>query len=165
MGVSEGPIQSLNLLRNKDCAFLKFLYADDAIDFFHRATSRNFHIKKNKVKVAWAKEPAPITEHLLSVIRAGATRNVFVGRLDEDITAGELQKQLRHFGQIEKVDVLVKKQIAFVHFFDLLSAVECVGTLRSSKESRWLKRTINYGPDRCDGSRRRRREKSQATGM
>merc|ERR1711971_616931 len=103
---------------------------------------------------------APMTPNLLNFIHAGATRNVFIGRLQEETAAGDLQQELRRFGEIEKVDVLMKKQIAFVHFYNLMSAVECVGKLRNSTESKWLRRTINYGPDRCDDRKKSGRKNS-----
>lgn len=159
--VKEGPLQSIGLLRPKDCAFIKFMYVDDAIHFFQRASSRTFTLNGTVLKVAWGKETAPLDQNLLNIIRAGATRNVFIGRINEDISAGELVTQLSHFGNIEKVDVLTNKKIAFIHFYDLMYAVKCVSALRSSKDSKWAHRTINYGPDRCDEFRKLRKNNSR----
>lgn len=76
-----------------------------------------------------------------------ATRNVFLGQLDENLTESELRDDLSRFGPIDQVKIVRDKGIGFVHFLSILTAMKVVSTL--STEPAWLGKRIGYGKDRC----------------
>lgn len=144
-----GPIESLNIIPEKKCAFVNFIHPGDALSFYNRAMQAQggVYIGTRSIKVGWGKS-AVVTADLMTAVQGGVTRNVFIGRIEEETSVEELKVQMTKYGEVEKVDVLPKKKIAFIHFLDISSAVKCVQALRTSEE-RSPGKTINYGPDRC----------------
>ncbi|KAI8969267.1 hypothetical protein BDF20DRAFT_153933 [Mycotypha africana] len=149
--VKAGPIQSIRPLPERNGLFITFLDAITAHYFFQRASDpkSRLTVEGNELKIGWGK-PSLLPTALHAAIQNGATRNVYLGLLD-DITEEELREDLSRFGHIEHVKIIPEKHIAFVHFLCVSNAVKCVNTLQL--ESKWKAKRINYGRDRCAPAR------------
>jgi len=98
------------------------------------------------LKVGWGK-PSPLRPDVAAAVARGASRNVFIGQADESLTEETLADDFKRFGEIDKIDVLTKKQIAFVHFSSINAAMQAVETL--PKEEKYVSKRLSYGRDRA----------------
>jgi RNA recognition motif-containing protein len=145
--VKTGPIQAIRPLLDKNGMFITFLDTASANQFFHEAQQNRLTIQGNELKIGWGK-PSTISTTIQDAVQLGATRNVYLGSLDESITESELRQDLSRFGHIEHVKIITEKKIAFVHFLCITNAVKCVNTL--PHEPKWQSKRINFGKDRCN---------------
>ncbi|RCH86886.1 hypothetical protein CU098_001724, partial [Rhizopus stolonifer] len=144
--VRHGPVESFRVVPEKSCAFLSFIDPSSAQMFYQEYMSKKFMVKDTELKVGWGK-PSTIPHTLKVSIDAGATRNVYLGRLTPEDTEDTIRLALSKFGPIEHVKLLREKNIAFVHFLSILSAAKCVANLHS--DPAWIEKRVNYGKDRC----------------
>ncbi|KAI7865101.1 hypothetical protein BDF14DRAFT_1883789 [Spinellus fusiger] len=144
--VKSGVIDSIRPLPEKNCIFITFVDASVAAHFYHEATTKRLSLNGTELKVGWGK-PSAIPSNIQLALHNGATRNVFLGSLDDSITEEYLREDLARFGHIEHIKMIKDRGIAFVHFLSTSNAVKCVNTLPT--ESNWSCRRVNYGKDRC----------------
>lgn len=83
---------------------------------------------------------------LAAVQQSGATRNVYLGNLDEQVTEQTLRDDLSRFGPIDQVKIVRDKNIGFVHFLSIATAIKVVQNL--PQEPGWVGRRVAYGKDR-----------------
>ena len=145
--VRTGPIESIRILPEKNCAFISFLDVPSAQIFHTDATMRKLMIGGQEVKIGWGKPSSISASVMLAVQQNGASRNVFLGNLPDDITREEIEEDLGKFGAIEHVKMIKEKNIAFVHFLSIANAMKAVQQLPS--EANWAQRRVYYGKDRC----------------
>ncbi|KAM0755860.1 RNA-binding domain-containing protein [Meredithblackwellia eburnea MCA 4105] len=142
-----GPIDSVKILPEKSCAFISFLDPHTASAFHSDAVMRKVRLHDQDLKIGWGKPSAVPPAIILAVNQTGATRNVYLGNLDEDFTEQSLRDELSRFGPIDQVKIVRDKNIGFVHFLSIATAIKVVQTLASEPE--WAGRRVNYGKDRC----------------
>lgn len=70
-----------------------------------------------------------------------------LGNLDESFTEQSLRDELSRFGHIDQVKIVRDKNIGFVHFLSIATAIKVVAEL--PKDPDWAGRRVNYGKDRC----------------
>lgn len=146
--VRSGQIESVRLLPDKNCAFISFLDAGSATHFHSDAILKKLCIKGQDIKVGWGKPSQVPTTVLLAVQQSGASRNVYLGNVPEDITEDELREDLGKFGPIDTIKIVREKNIAFVHFLSIANAIKAVSQL--PQEGKWAPpRRVYYGKDRC----------------
>ncbi|KAL2136325.1 hypothetical protein VTI74DRAFT_4359 [Chaetomium olivicolor] len=146
--VRSGQIESVRLLPDKNCAFISFLDASSATHFHSDAILKKLCIKGQDIKIGWGKPSQVPTSVALAVQQSGASRNVYLGNLPEDITEDELREDLGKFGAIDTVKIVREKNIAFVHFLSIANAIKAVSQL--PQEPKWqAPRRVYYGKDRC----------------
>ncbi|EGY14874.1 hypothetical protein VD0004_g4833 [Verticillium dahliae] len=146
--VRSGQIESVRLLPDKNCAFISFLDASSATHFHSDAILKKLCIKGQDIKVGWGKPSQVPTSVALAVQQSGASRNVYLGNLPEDITEEELREDLGKFGAIDTVKIVREKSIAFIHFLSISNAIKAVVQL--PQEPKWqAPRRVYYGKDRC----------------
>jgi len=145
--VRTGPIESIRILPEKNCAFISFLDVPSAQIFHSDATMRKLSLGGQEVKIGWGKPSSISASVMLAVQQNGASRNVFLGNLPEDITREEIEEDLGKFGQIEHIKMIKEKNIAFVHFLSIANAMKAVQQL--PQEANWAQRRVYYGKDRC----------------
>ena len=75
---------------------------------------------------------------LAAVQQSDATRNVYIGNLDETVTEQTLRDDLARFGPIDQVKI--------VHFLSIATAIKVVQTLPTEKD--YAGRRVAYGKDR-----------------
>ncbi|KAL5598884.1 uncharacterized protein BROUX77_005917 [Berkeleyomyces rouxiae] len=146
--VRSGQIESVRLLPDKNCAFISFLDASSATHFHSDAILKKLCIQGQDIKVGWGKPSQVPTSVALAVQQSGASRNVYLGNLPEDISEEELREDLTKFGPVDMVKYVKEKNIAFVHYLSIANAIKAVSQL--PQEAKWqAPRRVYYGKDRC----------------
>ncbi|KAM5445673.1 hypothetical protein MaudCBS49596_007319 [Microsporum audouinii] len=146
--VRSGQIESVRLLPDKNCAFISFLDSSSATHFHSDAILKKLSIKGNDIKIGWGKPSQVPTSVALAVQQSGASRNVYLGNLHEDVTEEELREELGKFGPIDTVKLVKEKSIGFVHFLSISNAIKAVTQL--PQEPNWQPpKRVYYGKDRC----------------
>ena len=146
--VRSGQIESVRLLPDKDCAFISFLDSSSATHFHADAILKKLTIKGHDIKIGWGKPSQVPTSVALAVQQSGASRNVYLGNLPEDISEQEIREDLGKFGPIDTVKLVREKAIGFVHFLSINNAIKAVAGL--PQEPNWQPpRRVYYGKDRC----------------
>lgn len=146
--VRSGQIESVRLLPDKNCAFISFLDANAATHFHSDAILKKLCIKGQDIKIGWGKPSQVPTSVALAVQQSGASRNVYLGNLPEDIPEEELREDLGKFGAVDTIKIVREKNIAFIHFLSIANAMKAVQQL--PQEPKWQSpRRVYYGKDRC----------------
>jgi RNA recognition motif-containing protein len=146
--IRSGQIESVRLLPDKNCAFISFLDGSSATHFHSDAILKKLCIKGQDIKIGWGKPSSVPTSVALAVQQSGASRNVYLGNLPEDVSEDELREDLAKFGPIDTVKIVREKAIGFVHFLSIGNAVKAVSQL--PEEPKWQPpRRVYYGKDRC----------------
>ncbi|KAJ4162502.1 hypothetical protein NW754_013930 [Fusarium falciforme] len=133
--VRSGQIESVRLLPDKNCAFISFLDASSATHFHSDAILKKLCIKGQDIKVGWGKPSQVPTSVALAVQQSGASRNVYLGNLPEEVSDEELREDLGKFGAIDTIKVVREKNIAFVHYLSIANAIKAVSQL--PQEPKW----------------------------
>jgi RNA recognition motif-containing protein len=146
--VRSGQIESVRLLPDKNCAFISFLDSSSATHFHSDAILKKLSIRGQDIKIGWGKPSQVPTSVALAVQQSGASRNVYLGNLPEDVSEEELREDLSKFGPIDTVKIVREKAIGFVHFLSIGNAIKAVAQL--PQEPKWqAPRRVYYGKDRC----------------
>ncbi|CAN9338224.1 unnamed protein product [Alternaria alternata] len=146
--VRSGQIESVRLLPDKNCAFISFLDSSSATHFHSDAILKKLSIRGQDIKIGWGKPSQVPTSVALAVQQSGASRNVYLGNLSEDVSEDELREDLSKFGPIDTVKIVREKAIGFVHFLSIGNAIKAVSQL--PQEPKWqAPRRVYYGKDRC----------------
>ncbi|ORE07200.1 hypothetical protein BCV72DRAFT_304826 [Rhizopus microsporus var. microsporus] len=154
-----GNVLQVRYFPEKHIAFVSFMDAATAIAVFNYANSQGIVIKGRKVKVGWGK-PSAIPTQLMHAIQQGATRNVYIGGI-EDVSEEKLRQDFESFGEIELVNIFNEKRCAFVNFTSVQSAVMAVTTVKQ-KNPFYQSLKVNYGKDRCANPPKIRSNKGDA---
>ncbi|GJJ71946.1 hypothetical protein EMPS_04303 [Entomortierella parvispora] len=144
--VRTGIVESARILPEKNCAFVAFMEPSSAAAFHQEASSRKPSINGQEVRVGWGKASVP-PPNIVQAVQQGATRNVFIGNVDDSITEQSLHEDCMKYGVIDSIKILREKNIAFVHFASISSAMKAVAGL--PLEATYAGRRVNYGKDRC----------------
>ncbi|ORZ13192.1 hypothetical protein BCR42DRAFT_493262 [Absidia repens] len=144
--IRSGVLETVRPLPEKNCVFLTFVDAGATAHFYHQGFRRLLTIKGMEFKLGWGK-PSDLPTNIGLALQHGASRNVFLGSLDENVSEDVIREDLKRFGTIEHVRLLREKKIAFVHFLSIANAIKCVNNLPNEDE--WQNRRISYGRDRC----------------
>ncbi|KAG6826649.1 hypothetical protein H0H92_014976 [Tricholoma furcatifolium] len=142
-----GPLESIRVLPEKSCVFLSFLDGATAAAFHADATLKKMALHGQELRIGWGK-PSPVPAQVaLAISQSNASRNVYLGGLDENMTEEQLRDDLSRFGLIDQVKIVRDKNIGFVHFLSISVATKVVNTLPT--EPTWANKRVNYGKDRC----------------
>lgn len=108
----------------KSCVFLSFLDGATAAAFHADATIKKLALHGQELKIGWGK-PSPVPAQVgLAISQSNASRNVYVGGLDEGLTEEQLRDDLSRFGLIDQVKIVRDKNIGFVHFLSISVATK-----------------------------------------
>lgn len=142
-----GPLENIRVLPEKSCVFLSFLDGATAAAFHADATIKKLALHGQELKIGWGK-PSPVPQQVaLAISQSNASRNVYLGGLEESMTEEQLRDDLSRFGLIDQVKIVRDKNIGFVHFLSIATATKVVNTLPT--EPQWAGKRVNYGKDRC----------------
>ncbi|KAI9199422.1 uncharacterized protein BJ171DRAFT_427644 [Polychytrium aggregatum] len=144
--VKTGAVEHVRILEDKQCVFVTFVEPMSAMQFHNDAIQKRLCLLGQEVKVGWGK-PSPIPTNILTATQNGASRNVYIGNIDESVTDQYLQSEFSKFGPVDQIRVLLEKRIAFVHMTSIAAAIKVVTSL--SQDPSWSGRRVNYGKDRC----------------
>ncbi|KAI9892297.1 MAG: hypothetical protein M1814_001496 [Vezdaea aestivalis] len=146
--VRSGQIESVRLLPDKNCAFISFMDGSSATHFHSDAILKKLAIRGQDIKVGWGKPSLVPTSVAVAVQQSGASRNVYLGNLSDDVSEEELREDLGKFGPIDTIKIVREKAIGFVHFLSISNATKAVAQL--PQEPKWQSpRRVYYGKDRC----------------
>lgn len=119
-----GPLESIRVLPEKSCVFLSFLDGQTAAAFHADATVKKLSLHGQELKIGWGK-PSPVPAQVaLAISQSNASRNVYIGGLDENMTEEQLRDELSRFGLIDQVKIVRDKNIGFVHFLSISVATK-----------------------------------------
>lgn len=150
--VRSGILESVKILPSKNCAFISFIDHQSALLFHSDCILKKLNIKEHDVRIGWGKNSPILPAVMESIQRHGATRNVYLGNLNNSvngdiITEQELREDLSCYGVIDCIKIIPEKGIAFIHFLSILSAIRCVANL--PLKEKYLDKKCFYGKDRC----------------
>lgn len=119
-----GPLESIRVLPEKSCVFLSFLDSGTAAAFHADATIKKLSLHGQELKIGWGK-PSPVSPQVqLAIQQSNASRNVYLGGLEECMTEEQLRDDLSRFGLIDQVKIVRDKNIGFVHFLSIAVATK-----------------------------------------
>ncbi|KAJ3104564.1 hypothetical protein HDU97_009076 [Phlyctochytrium planicorne] len=144
--VKGGIVEQVKILEDKNCAFITFVEASSAFNFMNESQSKRITFNGQDAKIGFGK-PSPCPPMIQTAVSNGATRNVFIGSVDDSMTDTFLLAELSKFGAVDQVKILAEKRIAFVHMASIKDALTAVMSLQSDQKFRG--RRIHYGKDRC----------------
>ena len=112
------------MLPEKSCVFLSFLDAPTSAQFYADAVVKKLSLHGQELKIGWGK-PSPVPSQVtLAIQQSNASRNVYLGGLDENTTEEQLRDDLSRFGLIDQVKIVRDKNIGFVHFLSISVATK-----------------------------------------
>ncbi|KAG8220464.1 hypothetical protein J3R82DRAFT_3159 [Butyriboletus roseoflavus] len=133
-----GPLESIRVLPEKSCVFLSFLDGQTAASFHADATIKKLSLHGQELKIGWGK-PSPVPAQVqLAIQQSNASRNVYLGGLDEGMTEEMLRDELSRFGLIDQVKIVRDKNIGICTLFEHFGGYQA-----------WAGKRVNYGKDRC----------------
>lgn len=79
------------------------------------ATYQGLTLNNRRLKVGWGKNSGPLTPAMALAVHSGATRNVYVGGIEDFETFNEekLKRDFGEYGDIELVNYLKEKYVPF----------------------------------------------------
>jgi len=152
-----GILQDIKYKQDKGIAFVTFIDPNAATAFFNRAQNDGLVIKKRGVKVGWGKISNQLNQQVAKAVQNKASRNVYLGNINDTITEEKLKQDFSEYGEVELINIIPDKSIAFVNFTDILSAVKAVEGIQNNEDYKNFK--IGYGKDRCGNPPRERFKK------
>lgn len=141
-----GALLQIRFFPDKRIAFVSFMDAETAMTVYNHAATTGFVIKGRKVRVGWGK-PNSIPPQVAIAFQNGATRNIYIGGIDDNFSVEKLRTDFSEFGEVELVNVFKEKNCAFVNFTSIVNAMSALKGIKSKPDYADLK--INYGKDRC----------------
>jgi RNA recognition motif len=119
-----GPLESVRVLPEKSCVFISFLDGSTAAAFHADATVKKLSLHGQELKIGWGKASPVPSQVMLSITQSNASRNVYLGGLDDGMTEEQLRDDLSRFGLIDQVKIVRDKNIGFVHFLSISTATK-----------------------------------------
>jgi hypothetical protein len=88
-----------------------------AFTFFQVASYQGLTLNNRRLKIGWGKNAGPLPTSLALAVHAGATRNVYIGNVEdfETFTDERLKRDFGEYGDIELVNFL-KEKCVFVFY-------------------------------------------------
>ena len=143
-------------------------FVDPAVvfTFFQVMSYQELTLNNRRLKIGWGKNSGPLPTSLALAVHAGATRNVYIGNVEdfETFTVERLKRDFSEYGEIELVNFLKEKCVypwpvpggkltlpnrncAFVNFTNISNAIKAIEGVKSKPEYASLR--IAHGKDRC----------------
>ena len=142
--VAEGKEALTHLLQ-----FVTFVDPAAALTFFQVASYQGMTLNNRRLKIGWGKNSGPLPPALALAVHSGATRNVYVGNVEDfDVfTEEKLKRDFGEYGEIELVNFLKEKNCAFVNFTNIGNAIKAIDGVKNKPDYANLR--IAHGKDRC----------------
>jgi hypothetical protein len=132
-----------------DAQFVTFIDPAAALTFFHAASYQGLTLNNRRIKLGWGKNAGPLQPALALAVHAGATRNVYIGNIEDFETFSEdrLKRDFGEYGDIELVNFLKEKNCGFVNFTNVSNAIKAIEGVKNKPDYANLR--IAHGKDRC----------------
>jgi RNA recognition motif-containing protein len=133
------------------------------------ASYQGLTLNNRRLKIGWGKNSGPLPPSLALAVHSGATRNVYVGNIEdfELFNEEKLKRDFGEFGDIELVnflrekcvilagswrsmvisDIVIFRNCAFVNFTNISNAIKAIDSIKIKPEYANLR--IAHGKDRC----------------
>lgn len=133
LGNKFGGLELVRLNKEKNNGFINFLDASAAEEMFMQAQSRPITIHNAPIKVGWAKS-APLRPEIQQAIQEGATRNLYIGGISDNINEEHLRELIAPYchGEFDGIHILRPKKIAFVNLISVKAAIQARQALQES---------------------------------
>jgi RNA recognition motif-containing protein len=145
--VRGGLLHHIRYIPDKHICFVTFIDPTSAASFYALSQIQGLMIHNRRLKIGWGKHSGALPPAIALAVSGGASRNVYVGNLDESWTEDRLKQDFTEYGEIELVNTLREKSCAFVNFTNIANAIKAIEGIRGREEYRRFK--INFGKDRC----------------
>ena len=91
--------------------FVTFVDPAAALTFFQVASYQGLTLNNRRLKIGWGKNSGPLPPALALAVHSGATRNVYVGNIEDfdTFTEEKLKRDFGEYGEIELVNFLKEK--------------------------------------------------------
>ena len=145
--VRGGLLHHIRYIPDKHICFVTFIDPTAAASFYALSNLQGLMIHNRRLKIGWGKHSGALPPAVALAVSGGASRNVYIGNLDETWTEERLRQDFSEFGDIELVNALREKSCAFVNFTNIANAIKAIEAIRGRDEYRKFK--VNFGKDRC----------------
>ncbi|KAJ5088293.1 hypothetical protein N7456_011909 [Penicillium angulare] len=145
--VRGGLLHHIRYIPDKHICFVTFIDPTSAASFYALSNLQGLMIHNRRLKIGWGKHSGPLSPAIALAVSGGASRNVYIGNLDETWPEERLRQDFMEYGEIELVNTLREKSCAFVNFTNIANAIKAIEGMRNREEYRRFK--INFGKDRC----------------
>ncbi|KAJ6004321.1 hypothetical protein N7499_000389 [Penicillium canescens] len=145
--VRGGLLHHVRYIPDKHICFVTFIDPTSAASFYALSNLQGLMIHNRRLKIGWGKHSGPLPPAIALAVSGGASRNVYIGNLDEAWTEERLRQDFSEYGEIELVNTLREKSCAFVNFTNIANAIKAIEGMRNREDYRRFK--INFGKDRC----------------
>ena len=145
--VRGGLLHHIRYIPDKHICFVTFIDPTAAASFYALSSLQGLMIHNRRLKIGWGKHSGALPPAIALAVSGGASRNVYIGNLDETWTEERLRQDFSEFGEIELVNALREKSCAFVNFTNIANAIKAIEAIRSKDDYRKFK--VNFGKDRC----------------
>ncbi|KAJ5476163.1 hypothetical protein N7475_001892 [Penicillium sp. IBT 31633x] len=145
--VRGGLLHHVRYIPDKHICFVTFIDPTSAASFYALSNLQGLMIHNRRLKIGWGKHSGPLPPAIALAVSGGASRNVYIGNLDETWTEERLRQDFSEYGEIELVNTLREKSCAFVNFTNIANAIKAIEGMRNREDYRRFK--INFGKDRC----------------
>lgn len=153
--VRGGILHHIRYIPEKHICFVTFVDPNSAIAFFGLSNMQGLLIHNRRLKIGWGKHSGPLPTQVALAVGAGASRNVYVGNIEESLTEDQLKADFSEYGEIELVNTLREKSCAFINFTNLSCAIKAIDGIKS-KEGYKDRYRVNFGKDRCGNASKNR---------
>ena len=150
--VRGGLLHHVRYIPDKHICFVTFIDATSAASFYALSNLQGLMIHNRRLKIGWGKHSGALPPAIALAVSGGASRNVYIGNLDESWSEERLRQDFSEYGEIELVNALREKSCAFVNFTNIANAIKAIEAMRGTEEYKNFK--INFGKDRCGNAPR-----------
>ncbi|KAI9897113.1 hypothetical protein N3K66_008135 [Trichothecium roseum] len=158
--VRGGLLHHIRYIPDKHICFVTFIDPTAAASFYALSTLQGLMIHNRRLKIGWGKHSGALPPAIALAVSGGASRNVYIGNLDETWTEERLRQDFSEYGEIELVNALREKSCAFVNFTNIANAIKAIEAIRGKDEYRKFK--VNFGKDRCGNPPRQMQQQAQS---
>jgi len=157
LGNKFGALELVRLNKEKKTGFINFVDAAAAEAMFMAAENRPLMVCNTQVRVGWAKSAA-LRPEIQQAIQQGATRNLYIGGISENVTEDILKKLIAPYchGEFDSIHILRPKKIAFVNLISIKAALKVRQALTSAEPPIVLDKVpikINFAKEIVAGQR------------
>ena len=150
--VRGGLLHHIRYIPDKHICFVTFIDPTSAASFYALSNIQGLMIHNRRLKIGWGKHSGALPPAIALAVSGGASRNVYIGNLDESWTEERLRQDFAEYGDIELVNTLREKSCAFVNFTNIANAIKAIEAIRGREEYSRFK--VNFGKDRCGNAPR-----------
>lgn len=157
--VRGGLLHHIRYIPDKHICFVTFIDPTSAASFYALSNLQGLMIHNRRLKIGWGKHSGALPPAIALAVSGGASRNVYIGNLDEAWSEERLRQDFSDYGEIELVNALREKSCAFVNFTNIANAIKAIEAIRGREEYKRFK--INFGKDRCGNPPRQTTQQQQ----